>query len=583
MQKRWRILQSTSTAESTTENSADLHPASAFLLANRGITDPSDIEAFLNPVWETGVHDPFLFSNMQTAVDRVFAAFEAKERMTVHGDYDADGVTGSTLVISALRELARHVGADQALIDVYIPHRDREGYGLRLETVELLSNAQTKLIITVDCGIACVAEIAAAKARGIDTIVLDHHQFSETLPDGILIHPRLPGERYPFEHLAAVGVSWKFATALLAEGRRRGFDIPPGWEKWWLDLVSIATVTDMVPLVGENRVLLHYGLTVLNKTRRPGLRSLIERAGKQLGEMDAETIGFSIGPRINAAGRMDHALLALRLLLAENQEEVTMLAEQVERCNRERQKAVERMMVEADELFLTQKDNAALAFWNPEWSPSLVGLVAGRYAERTGKPCIAIGKHGGTWIGSGRSPKVYDITQAMQRIGEGILTRVGGHLQACGFAFVDDENAPRLAELLHQDAAAKLSPEELVPDISIDMKLRLRDIDWKLVETVNRFAPYGVGNPRPTFLSHNLEVVRVDALGKQGRHIRCMLRSTEEHLTQTFIAFEFSKRLDELQVGNRVDIVYEVGINEWNGRRDIQCRVIDVHPAEKVL
>jgi single-stranded-DNA-specific exonuclease len=291
-------------------------------LANRGITDALEAEAFLNPDFETGIHDPFKFARMKDAVARVFAAIESKERITVHGDYDADGVTGSTVVISVLRELERKMDPtrEASLIDYYIPHRDKEGYGLRMATVDILKERGTSLIITVDCGIACVDEVALAKTYGIETIVLDHHEFGEKLPDGFLIHPRLPGESYPFEFLAAVGVSWKFSCAVIAEARSRGLDFPPGWEKWLLDLVSIATVTDMVPLVGENRVLLTYGLKVLNKTRRRGLLRLVE-AARGKGELTSESIGFGIGPRINAAGRMEHAEIALKLMLAEEEED----------------------------------------------------------------------------------------------------------------------------------------------------------------------------------------------------------------------------------------------------------------------
>ncbi|MFA5935704.1 MAG: single-stranded-DNA-specific exonuclease RecJ [Patescibacteria group bacterium] len=577
MQKRWRILEGTNALPA--EAFPEMHPVVTRLLANRGITDAFQAESFLNPDFETGIHDPFRFARMTDAVARVFTALEGKEKITVHGDYDADGVTGSTTVITVLRELERRIDPTrtESKIDYYIPHRDKEGYGLHLATVGILKERGTSLIITVDCGIACVAEIALAKEQGIETIVLDHHQFGETLPDGYLIHPRLPGESYPFEHLAAVGVAWKFSCALITEARTRGFEIPPGWEKWLLDLVSIATVTDMVPLVGENRVLLTYGLKVLNKTRRLGLKMLVDGA-RMKGDLDSESIGFSIGPRINAAGRMDHAELALRLLLSENNDDASRLAFELEQCNRDRQKAVAAMMEEAEEMLDRQRDASALVFWKSEWSPALVGLVAGRYLERTGKPVIAFGKHGSHWIGSGRSPSVYDITAAMKRIGEGILTRSGGHVQACGFSFVEDEHAGMLAERLQADAGGLLSAEDMIPELLIDAEVLLDDVDWRLVSTVERLAPYGMGNTKPLFVSRHLEIVDVGLVGSTGTHLRFTARS-DGGRAQKFIGFKFGSRLEELKPGVHVDVVYDVGVNEWNGRRDIQCKIVDFKTA----
>lgn len=593
--KRWRILEPEKTLSS--EAFSSFHPIVTTLLANRGIADALEAEAFLNPDWETGVHDPFLFSGMNDAVARTFRAIENGERITVHGDYDADGVTGSTVVITTLREIEKkcrvpsseyrvtsnsELGTRNSVtrIDFYIPHRDKEGYGLHRETVGILKERGTSLIITVDCGIACVAEIALAKERGIDAIILDHHQFGDELPAAHLIHPLIPNETYPFKHLAAVGVAWKFSCALIAEARRRGLDFPLGWEKWLLDLVSIATVTDMVPLVGENRVLMKYGLMVLNKTRRHGLRTLVHASGRTLGELDSESIGFSLGPRINAAGRMEHATLALNLLLSESEAEATTFAQQLEQCNRLRQKTVEGMMEVASSKQQVARDGNIVVLWDAAWSPALVGLVAGKIMERTGKPCVAVGKHGSQWIGSGRSPSFYDITQAMRRSGEGILTRVGGHPQACGFSFVDDAHASILAERLKQDAAERLNGEDLSPILSIDAELTLEDIDWRLIETVNRFEPFGIGNTRPAFLSRNLTIVDAGLVGSQGNHVRCTLRSPNGR-AQRFIGFKFGSRLEEFTVGNHLDVVYDVGVNEWNGRREIQCKLVDVRVPQE--
>lgn len=567
MQKRWRILEPEMTLPA--EAFPQLHPIAGRLFANRGMTTVFDAEAFLNPDWDTGIHDPQLFRGMKAAVERTLQAIADEEQITVHGDYDADGVTGSAVVITTLKELG---GKN---VDSYIPHRDKEGYGLRKETVGILKERGTSLIITVDCGIACVDEIALARSVGIDVIVLDHHQFGDALPDGMLIHPRIPGETYPFPHLAAVGVSWKFACALAAEARSRGMEIPVGFEKWLLDLVSIATVTDMVPVVGENRVLLTYGLKVLNKSRRPGLHALVNASRRTMGELDAEAIGFSIGPRINAAGRMDHASVALDLMLSETTERASAIVLQIEELNKRRQKTVEAMMIEAEEMMGLKKNDSAIVLWNPTWSPSLVGLVAGRYLEQTGKPTAVIGKHGDVWIGSGRSPSSYDITAGVRRAGEGMLTRAGGHVQACGFSFASDDHAEPFAKNLVRDAGERLSVGDLVPILDVDAEVSLDDLDWRLVETVQKFEPFGVGNTRPLFASRNLIVQDVGTVGATASHLRFTLTSPSGR-RQKFIAFKIGSRLAEFPIGAHVDVVYDVGTNEWNGRTEIQCKVVDV-------
>ena len=559
----------------------DLHEAASVLFANRGISDVGEARAFLKPDWDCGIHDPFLFSGMRDAVARTLTALESGERITIHGDYDADGVTGSTVVITTLREIEKLVWARlprtgrenpaPTQIDFYIPHRDKEGYGLRLETVQLLKDRGTSLLITVDCGIANVEEIAAAREAGMDVIVLDHHRFGDELPNAINIHPGLPNESYPFKHLAAVGVAWKFCSALITESRSRGFAIPEGWEKWLLDLVSIATVTDMVPLTGENRVLLTYGLKVLNKTRRIGLQQLIEISGRKLGEITARDVGFSLGPRINAAGRMDHAELALQLMMSESFDEAEELSEKLELHNRERQRVVEEMFIVAESRKI---DGAISVLWDSSWSPSLVGLVAGRFLERTGKPCVAIGKYGDAWIGSGRSVASYDITEAVRRAGEGLLTRVGGHIQACGFSFVDDSFAPLLAERLRVDADERLSSENLLPELLIDSELLFSDLSFQLIETVNCFQPFGIGNPEPLFLTRRLSVFDVSTVGNGGKHLRLTLKSPEGFF-QKFIGFGMGDRRVELEKGVLIDVVYNIGANEWNGRKEIQCKLVD--------
>lgn len=570
MTKRWQL------AEPCPEDVAErlgVARIPAVLLWNRGVRTAEEAQQFLAPSFEDHLHHPSVFRDAIEAVARVFSALEKGERITVHGDYDADGVTGSTLVLNVLHELSARLNTNRELIDYYIPHRDKEGYGLQMGTVPKLADRGTKLLITVDCGISCVVEIAEAKKQGIDTIVLDHHQFGETLPDGLLIHPGLPNETYPFKHLAAVGVSYKFSLLLLEEARKRGLDIPEGWEKWLLDLVAIATVTDMVPLHGENRVLETFGLRVLNKTRRPGLLALFEAAGLQPGLITSESVGFAIGPRINAAGRMDHAELALKLLMSESLEDAKIYAKELERCNRLRQETTRSMMDEADKMVDTSKSIIVLS--SPDWSPALVGLVAGRYLESTGKPVIAIGKHGDQWIGSGRSPAHYDITVAVREAGEGLLTRSGGHVQACGFALHSDDNVPLFTQKLYEHAAANLKDEDVRPILNIDMELDLSSVSIPLIEAVSDLEPFGMGNAVPIFTTKRCLVISADAIGQKKDVLRMQLQD-QSGASKKGVGFRLGTRVAEFAPGSWVDVAYSLSANEWNGRVTAELRLVDV-------
>ncbi len=577
MTKRWRVAE---TCPPDFAAAASVPPAMGQILWNRGLRTPEETAPFFDPLWEKGIHDPWKFRQMRAAIDRVRLALEQHQHITVHGDYDADGITSSALLLITLKEIKKNIGGDLSTIDFYIPHRDKEGYGLHPETITLLKERGTQLIITVDCGIASVEEIKMARALGMDVIVIDHHQFGDVLPDAHLIHPGLPEETYPFHSLAAVGVAFKFACAALDDAREHGCDIKPGWEKWLLDLVAIATVTDMVPLLGENRVLENFGLRVLNKTRRPGLRALIELAGLTLGTMDTESVGFSIGPRLNAAGRMDHASVGVELLLAESEEDAKRLADALEKCNRDRQDTTRRMMKEAEEkLAQAGPMQRVVVLWDERWPPSLVGLLAGKFLDRFGRPAIVIGRHEEKWIGSGRSNAPFDVTNAMRVAGESLLSRVGGHIQACGFALERAENLPLLAERLYKHADEHLREEDLVPLLDVDAEVALEDMQWPLVEQIKTMEPFGEGNRRPMFLARRCFVASADLIGSTKSHLRMAFISKDGRRLKA-MAFKMGDRIAEVPIGQEVDIVYHMHIHEWQGRRDLECRIVDFKKSE---
>lgn len=577
MLRRWICLPvAPSHARETLGVSSDLL---ALVLWNRGIKTREDAQAFLEPSWNDHTHPSEAFSQMAVAVETVMRALHTRERITVHGDYDADGVTGSALLMTTLREIERKLFPNESTrIDSYIPHREKEGYGLHANTVPKLIARDTKLVITVDCGIACVEEIALAHEHGLQTVVVDHHEFGETLPAGHLVHPGLPQESYPFKSLAAVGVAYKFACAILKRAREEGVEIVEGWEKWLLDLVAIATVTDMVPLVGENRVLETYGLRVLNKTRSIGLQALLRIAGASGKPIDTETIGFSIGPRLNAAGRMDHASIALNLLLATSVEEADTYAKEIERCNRERQEATKRMMHEAEEKMENANEMPMIVISDERWSPSLVGLVAGRFLEKYWKPVVAIGAHDGTWIGSGRSMEAFHVTEAVKKAGEGILTRAGGHKQACGFALTDATRIPLFEERLQEHARTWLTEETLMPTLTIDADIPLSFVTLEEASRVEQLQPFGEGNRRPVFCARRCIVGSVDRMGATQQHLRLQLVD-ENGRRVKFVGFNQAELGKDLAPGQRIDIAFTIAINEWQGMRTAEGRIVDIRPA----
>lgn len=568
--RQWKVR---SNEQTVPDSLSGFHPIVAELLRARGVTSQAEAQIFFEPDFLRDIHNPFLFSGMQAAVNRIFRALECGERITIHGDYDADGVTGSALITSVLHDLLRVMGRGVEIIDFYIPHREREGYGVQAATIDILGERGTKLIVTVDCGIACRDAIGRAKDIGIDTIVVDHHEFARELPEAILIHPRLPGEAYPFPHLAAVGVSWKVACALYEEARRRGLAISPGAEKWLLDLVAIATVTDVVPLIGENRALEHFGLTVLRKTRRLGLEKLFAVAGIRPEKIDTFAVGFQIGPRINAAGRMDHAEVAFRLLMAGDVAEAEELAQKLHNTNLSRQQESNRIFDEARAQIQERVASSLLWAHGEGWSPGLVGLVAGKLVQEFGKPVLVMGRMGDRVVGSGRSVPGFHITEALREVAD-CLERFGGHPQACGFTIFADDRFPRFLSRMEQIAREKLRQVDLNPMLMIDAELDLNDLTENFIDTVVRFGPHGEANPVPRFLSRDLAVASATSMGVTGKHLRLRLRSPDGKI-QKFVGFGFGRNGARPTLGAHIDVVYEVSFNEWNGSREVQCKLID--------
>ncbi len=550
------------------------------LLRNRGLTTEPEIAAFLNPTWEMAI-DPHEFTQMKAAVERVFRALEKGEKIVIHGDYDADGTCGSALLFGALQDILVHppFRRDGEVVAVYLPDREREGYGVALHTVGRLATEGTNLLITVDCGIANDVSLGRARELGVDVIICDHHQLGEKLPEGaIILHPGAPGETYANKHLCGTGVAFKLASALIHEARQRGADFPEGYEKWFLDLVAVATVTDVMPLLGENRTLELFGLKVLNKTRRPGLQKIIEYCRTPLGELETESIGFQIGPRINAAGRMKSASIAFRAITAKSVEEAEAGAQELETLNRDRQRVSDAAYAEAVEMIAQVKSKDLTppkihVVWSDTWLPGIVGLVAGKITNNFGTPAFALTKVGEHYVGSGRSAGGFHLVEAMRACGD-IFVKAGGHPEACGLTLASLEAVEQFQELITAQAEAYFIEDYQCSALVIDAELPLESINWPLYEKIKAFEPFGQKNPKPIFSAHNLEVSQAQTMGSTGSHLRLTVKTPVGQ--QKLIGFGFGNLAPELLLGNRVDVAYQIEVNEWNGRRELQARMIDI-------
>lgn len=546
------------------------------ILANRNISSV-DLEAFLSPNFDLHTFDPELFDDIPKAVARIFSALEKGEKMVIHGDYDADGVSGSALVFSALRDISRALNI--ALnVSVFLPDREKDGYGVAMHTIERFGEEKVNVLITVDCGIANAKEFERAHELRIDVIICDHHQLGENLPNhALIIHPLAPqGARYPNKHLCGTGVAYKLATALIREARKRGADLPNGYEKWFLDLVAIATVTDVMPILGENRVLETYGLKVLKKTRRKGIQRILQFANTPLEQLSTETIGFQIGPRLNAAGRIASARHAFEALIAENDDEAQKGAELLETLNRERQKISETAYKEAKSMVKSTEGNNVHVVVSEIWNPGIIGLVAGKLVTDFGLPTFAFARVGNHYVGSGRSAGGLHLVEAMRSCGD-IYVKFGGHPEACGLTIANEKNLALFRERVEIFAKNHFGEKRPTPSLTIDARIDIRNIDWLLWRDLERMQPFGAGNAMPVFSTIG-KVDFAERIGKDGKHLR--LRITHQMKALQMVGFSFGAVADDLQYGDTIEVAFTLDVNEWKGKRELQGKLVDVRRVE---
>ena len=572
MEKEWKIKNQV--ALDFGPIAGEYHPVILKLLGNRGFQTAEEIKKFFEFDYDTDIGNPFGFSEMEKAVARIVMAKEKNEKIAIFGDYDADGVTASALLFETLN----YLGFKEVI--TYIPDRQIEGYGMNQEALNFLQKEKANLIITVDCGITNKEEVVLAKKLGMDVIITDHHHVPEKLPEALaIINPQKENSGYGFKNLAGVGVAFKLAQALYQK-----ID-PENIEKlkWTLDLVAIGTVGDCVPLLGENRILVKYGLVVLSKTRREGLLEMFKIGRIKIGENDfpdTHKIAFQVAPRINAAGRMDHANFAYNLILEKDRVKACDLALEIESKNQQRQKVtgeiVREVKILAEGPF---KDKELIFAENEHWPVGILGLVAGKVADEFNKPIAVFQRQKDELVGSLRSIPQINIIEKIEKCA-GLLEKFGGHAQAAGVT-LKKENFDAFYEKLSQLIVEELGGKKMYPAVDIDLEITSPDINWELLTEIKKMEPFGKENEEPVFLIKNLEVGDIRVVGNGSKHLKLSVMAEDSPKVFDGIGFGMGEKFFPLvKIGDKVDLVVNLQEDEWNGNRKIQLQIIDLKKAE---
>ena len=541
-------------------NASGLSPLIAQLLYNRGVK-PEDIDGFLSADHRLE-GNPFLLPDISQAVSRIYKAVLAREKIAVYGDFDVDGVTAIVILIEGLSRL----GAE---VIPYIPDRVKEGHGLKIPALEKLRDQGINLIITVDCGVTDIKEVRQAQDMGMDMIITDHHMPLKSLPRAVaVVDPKRKDSTYPFRELAGAGVVFKLLQALFHKDSREE------WLGRLLDLVVLATITDLVAVRGENRYLVKEGLKELNSSSRVGIQEMVRSAGLKPGELDCEDISWVLGPRLNAAGRMDHASTSYQLLTTRSSEEARLLALELEGKNAERQKLTSEVLARARGKLVAKLHLPVLIDGDESYSVGVIGLVAGKLVDEFYKPVIMISLGPESCQGSCRSIAEFDIVSALAEC-QDLLIAFGGHPAAAGFT-VARQNLAELEERLVNLATDQLGHLELHPELVIDAELPLTVLAGETFNLIQDLSPFGSGNPKPTFLTRQVEVVECRNFGNQGDWLRLKLKQGNV----TWQAVDFGSHKKPEGVPSRIDIVYNLEKKYWNGEEVLSLNLLDSAPAQ---
>lgn len=539
----------------------------AHLLFYRGIKSKEEAHSFFNHDYQTSLHDPFLLKDIDKACERIEGAIDNNERICIYGDYDADGIPATAILSEFFNKI------NYKNFFVYIPHRNKEGFGLNKKAIDFIKEKDANLIITVDCGIADTEEVDYINESKMDIIITDHHEVNGSAPKAYaIINPKQAGCLYPEKMLCGSGVVFKLIQALI---KRKKFDIQNDWEKTLLDLVGIATLSDMVPLRGENRALASFGLMILKISPRKGLHKLFSKNRLNQKKINEDDVGFSISPRINAASRMDRPEIALDLLLAKDYTKADAIVNNLNRMNDERKGHVATIVKEVKKNLKKKEKIKIIVQGNVKWQPSLLGLVANTLTEEYNCPVFLWGRGEGSDLkGSCRSPKTHSIIELLNGLPEGILSTYGGHQQAGGFV-VNFEKVDFLFENLLK-VYESLSPKES-NDIKIDYILKIDEINEDLFKSIQKLAPFGIENPRPIFLFKNVLVEDIKAFGKKNEHFKINIRDDQSPILEG-IAFyrdkdSWNRKIDK---GDTINVVAFIEEDTFPKRFKIRLRVIEI-------
>lgn len=553
----------------------------AQILLNRRLDDPASCQAFLSPKLSQ-LHPPEVIPGLERAAKRLAAAIRERQKVVIFGDYDVDGITATTILWHAILRLG-------GVAEFYIPHRIDEGYGLNAEALRQVCDSGAQLIVSVDCGVTALEPADIPRSRGIDLVITDHHEWrtdeagTPLLPNcHVVVHPRLGPDEAPNPHLCGAGVAFKLAWAVgqqLAGSSRVGEE----FRELLLDttaLVALGTIADVVPLVGENRVLARFGLGGLKASRLTGLRALIRSAKLDGKDIDSFHVGFLLAPRLNACGRMGHAALAVEMLTTASEERALEIANYLEQQNRLRQaterKIVEQAIEQIESLGLADADSRAIVVGAPDWHPGVIGIVASRLVDRYHRPTIVCALGEGHGHGSGRSIPGFHLSRALEACSD-LLQSHGGHEMAVGLR-VAPERFEAFREAFRAHAASVINPELLTPELLIDCEAELRHINEGLVRDLERLGPFGHGNRRPLLCCRDLELAAEPRrVGRNGDHLQLFVR--QKGVAMKAIAFRAGARFDELRRGRAVHLAVEPQINEWNGQSSVELAVKDLHVA----
>jgi single-stranded-DNA-specific exonuclease len=531
------------------------------LLYNRGISRPEESRSFLNSD-RSLTHNPFLLPDMERAVARVYRALLSGESIGIYGDFDADGITATAALVQGLSALGGRASP-------YIPHRQTEGHGLTSTALKNLYQQGISLVITVDCGVTDVLQVKKAMKMGLDIVITDHHTTLSETPDAFaIVDPKLSGTAYPFPQLAGVGVAYKLLQALFQSiGKQEPLEM-------LMDMVAIGTIADMSPLVGENRYLVNQGLKLINTSPRPGIKELINQTGLNAGTLNAEKISWVIAPCLNAAGRLADGLTGYKLLVTDSPQEAGDLAAWLAQKNEERQKLTAATLERAREQVIAQGLTPLLVASDKDYFIGIAGLVASRLTEEFYRPAIVIQTGEKISHASCRSIPEFNIIAALNQFGH-LFSRYGGHAQAAGFT-LPTRNLPKLTEGLSKLAAEQLAGVELQPHLDIDAQITLPDLGGDTYPTTQMLAPFGVGNPLPTFLSRKVEVLERRTMGNSGEHLRLKLR--QGGTVWDGVGFRLGGYLAE--VSSPLDIVYNLEVDRWGGKEQLRLNILDFEASK---